>query len=222
MFTTPTHLRACVESGLKWPRLSRIVSATAPLSMELAKRAEGVFSCQIMEIYGCTEAGSMASRRTVNGDLWQFYDGITSYEQDGVVYVSGRHLPEPVPLNDFVEVQPDSRFKLLGRHADLVNIAGNRASLSDLNLKLNAIEGVRDGVFIMPDGNTDDDVWRVAALVVAPDLEKKEILAALAERINPVFLPRPLYKVDSLPRNAMGKLPRDALSRLLERLRDSP
>jgi len=60
----------------------------------------------------------------------------------------------------------------------------------------------------------------VAALVVAPDLEKKDILAALAERINPVFLPRPLYKVDSLPRNAMGKLPREALSQLFEQLRN--
>jgi acyl-coenzyme A synthetase/AMP-(fatty) acid ligase len=222
MFTTPTHLRACVESGLRWPPLSRIVSATAPLSKELAAHAEELFSCPVMEIYGCTEAGSMATRRTVDGDLWRFYDGLSSHEQDGVVYVGGRHLPEPVPLNDFIEVQSDSRFKLLGRHADLVNIAGNRASLSDLNLKLNAIEGVRDGVFVMPDGTADEDVWRVAALVVAPDLEKKEILAALAERINPVFLPRPLYKVDSLPRNAMGKLPREALSQLLERLRRSP
>jgi acyl-coenzyme A synthetase/AMP-(fatty) acid ligase len=222
MFTTPTHLRACVESGLQWPHLSRIVSATAPLSAELAKRAEEIFSCHVMEIYGCTEAGSMATRRTVDGDLWQFYNGISSYEQDGIVYVRGNHLPDPVPLNDFIEVQPDARFKLLGRHADLVNIAGNRASLSDLNLKLNAIEGVRDGVFFMPDGKTDEDVWRVAALVVAPDLDKKQILAALAERVNPVFLPRPLYKVDSLPRNAMGKLPREALSKLLERLRNSP
>jgi acyl-coenzyme A synthetase/AMP-(fatty) acid ligase len=161
----------------------------------------------------------MASRRTVDGDLWRFYDGIVSEEKDGVVYISADHLPESVPLNDFIEVQSDARFKLLGRHADLVNIAGNRASLSDLNLKINAIEGVRDGVFIMPDTQVDDDVWRLAALVVAPDLENKEILAALAERINPVFLPRPLYKVDSLPRNAMGKLPREALSQLLERLR---
>ena len=222
MFTTPTHLRACVDSGLQWPRLSRIVSATAPLSVELAARAEELYSCHVMEIYGCSEAGSMASRRTVAGDLWRFYDGITSHEHDGVVYVSAAHLPDPVPLNDFIEIQSDSRFKLLGRHADLVNIAGNRASLSDLNLKLNAIEGVRDGVFIMPPNQADDDVRRVTALVVAPDLEKREILAALAERINPVFLPRPLYKVDSLPRNAMGKLPREALSRLLEQLRHSP
>ena len=222
LFTTPTHLRACVESRLRWPRLSRIISATAPLSAELARRAEGIFSCQVMEIYGCTEAGSMASRRTVDGDLWRFYDGISSHEHDGVVYVSASHLPEPVALDDFLEVQSDSRFKLLGRHTDLVNIAGNRASLNDLNLKLNAIEGVRDGVFFMCVGRVEGDTRRLAALVVAPDLEKKAILAALAERVNPVFLPRPLYKVDSLPRNAMGKLPREALSRMLEQLRNLP
>lgn len=222
MFTTPTHLRACVNSGLQWPRMSRIVSATAPLSVELAKRAEKIFSCQVMEIYGCSEAGSMASRRTLDGELWRFYDGMTPHEINGIVYVRASHLPDPVPLNDFIEVQSDSRFKLLGRHADLINIAGNRASLSDLTLKLNAIEGVRDGVFIMPDDQAGEDVARVVALVVAPDLGKKEILSMLAEHVSPVFLPRPLYKVDSLPRNAMGKLPREELARLLETLRQSP
>ncbi len=221
LFTTPPHLRACVDSGLRWPRLSRIVSATAPLSTEMAERAEKMFSCHVMEIYGCSEAGSMASRRTVDGELWRFYDGMTSQERDGVFYVRASHLPDPVPLNDFIEVQSDSRFKLLGRHADLINIAGNRASLSDLTLKLNAVEGVRDGVFVMPDSRAGEDVSRVVALVVAPDLDKKEILAMLAERISPVFLPRPLYHVDSLPRNAMGKLPREALSQLLETLRRS-
>ncbi len=86
---------------------------------------------------------------------------------------------------------------------------------------MNAIEGVRDGVFIMPDDQAGEDVARVVALVVAPDLDKTEILSMLAEHVSPVFLPRPLYKVDSLPRNAMGKLPREELARLLEILRQS-
>ena len=220
MFTTPTHLRACVESGVKWPTLTRIISATAPLSAEIAGRAEEQFGCPVLEIYGCTEAGSMASRRTLSGEYWQFYDGVTCDERDGVIHVDAAHLPESIPLNDFIEVADDSRFKLLGRHTDLVNIAGNRASLSDLNLKLNAIEGVRDGVFVTPDDRDQADVWRLAALVVAPDLRKEDILAALAERVNPVFLPRPIYKVESLPRNAMGKLPRESLVRMLEQLRE--
>lgn len=164
----------------------------------------------------------MASRRTVDGELWRFYDGIRSEEKNDVVYVNASHLPDPVPLNDFIEMQSDSSFKLLGRHADLINIAGNRASLSDLTLKLNAIEGVRDGVFVMPDSQAGEDTARVAALVVAPDLSKKKILSMLAEHVSPVFLPRPLYQVDSLRRNAMGKLPREALLQLLEQLRRSP
>lgn len=163
----------------------------------------------------------MATRRTVDGDIWRFYEDITATEQDDVVYVSGDHLPDPVPLNDYIELREDGSFRLLGRHTDLVNIAGNRASLSDLNLKLNAIEGVRDGAFVTPENHADEDVGRLAALVVAPDIEKSAILSALAERVNPVFLPRPLYLVDRLPRNDVGKLPREALLEMLRQLRKS-
>ena len=43
-------------------------------------------------------------------------------------------------------------------------------------------------------------------------------MAALAERLDPVFLPRPLLMVDALPRNATGKLARAAVCELVERL----
>jgi acyl-coenzyme A synthetase/AMP-(fatty) acid ligase len=36
----------------------------------------------------------------------------------------------------------------------------------------------------------------------------------LRERIDPVFLPRPLIFVDRLPRNDTGKLPQEALRTL--------
>jgi acyl-coenzyme A synthetase/AMP-(fatty) acid ligase len=38
----------------------------------------------------------------------------------------------------------------------------------------------------------------------------------LRERIDAVFLPRPLYFVDALPRNATGKLPRAVLLQLAQ------
>jgi len=38
----------------------------------------------------------------------------------------------------------------------------------------------------------------------------------LRQRIDPVFLPRPLLLVESLPRNSTGKLPREALKNLIE------
>jgi acyl-coenzyme A synthetase/AMP-(fatty) acid ligase len=43
-------------------------------------------------------------------------------------------------------------------------------------------------------------------------------MKALRRRIDPAFLPRPLCFVESLPRNATSKLPRDALATLVNEL----
>ena len=57
------------------------------------------------------------------------------------------------------------------------------------------------------------------ALVVAPDIKRSELLAALRAQIDAAFLPRPLLLVDALPRNAQGKLPRAELLALAEKMR---
>jgi len=54
---------------------------------------------------------------------------------------------------------------------------------------------------------------RLMAFVVAPGITRDALLAALRARIDAVFLPRPLLFLDALPRNATGKLPREALLR---------
>ncbi|MGB2973492.1 MAG: beta-hydroxyacyl-ACP dehydratase, partial [Candidatus Competibacter sp.] len=195
---------------LRWPQTAFLISATAPLSPALAAQAEASFGAPVLEIYGCTEAGSIASRRTLDGDRWRLYDGFEL--RDGSL--SGAHLPEPVPLNDVVEPCGAAEFKLLGRREDVVNIAGKRTSLGYLNHQLNAIDGVIEGVFLTPESE-EAEVVRLAALVVAPDLSKRQLLAALAQRLDPVFLPRPLVKVDALPRNETGKPTRAALLALL-------
>ena len=55
----------------------------------------------------------------------------------------------------------------------------------------------------------------LAAVVVAPGLDEAALRAALRCSVDPVFLPRPLRLVPSLPRNDTGKLPRQALLDLL-------
>ena len=214
LVTTPVHLRACVQSGLNWPAMAFLISATAPLSATLAAQAEAAFEAPVREIYGCTEAGSIASRRTLDGDLWRLYEGF--HLQDGVL--SGAHLPEPILLSDRIENHDQSQFKLLGRFADLVNLAGKRTSLEYLNHQLNQITGVVEGIFWLPDeGEGENEIRRLMAAVVAPQVSERQLLAALAERIDPVFLPRPLLRVERLPRNETGKVTREALLALATR-----
>jgi acyl-coenzyme A synthetase/AMP-(fatty) acid ligase len=206
LVTTPIHLRACVEAQLVWPELTFLISATAPLSLELAVQTEQTFNTPVLEIYGCTEAGSIASRCTREGDDWLLYDGF----QLAGNCLAGAHLPEATPLGDVIEICGENRFRLLGRHEDLINLAGKRSSLAYLNHQINQIDGVVEGVFVLPDEATTV-IQRLAAVVVAPKLSEQQLLAALAERIDPVFLPRPLIRVAELPRNETGKVTRDAL-----------
>lgn len=214
LVTTPIHLRALVAGDETMPQADLVISATAPLSATLAARAEAVFGGAVQEIYGCTEAGSIASRRTVSGVDWQVYEGYELGRTGDESCVHVPQLPAPIPLADVIECLGPTRFRLLGRKADLVNVGGKRASLGDLNLKLTAIPGVLDGVFLGPDDETSEN-GRLQAFVVAPGIDPAFIQAQLRRAIDPVFLPRPLHLVDALPRNGSGKLTRQALAEWL-------
>lgn len=218
LVTTPVHLRALLAESTALPRVEFIVCATAPLSPQQAAAAEARFAAPLYEIYGCTEAGQLATRRTVKTPEWLALPGIT-LRQDaaGATWARGGNVDAEVLLHDCVELRGAERFLLHGRNADLVNIAGKRTSLANLNYHLNAIEGVRDGIFVMPEDG-GEGVTRPLAFVVAPGISREALMAALRERIDPAFLPRPLHFVATLPRNATGKLPREALAALVAQL----
>jgi len=215
LVTTPLHLRACLMTEVTWPLIEMIVSATAPLPRELAREAEERFQAPVNEIFGFAEAGSVASRRTVSADEWQLLDAVTVTEEEAGWAVRADYLSRPVRFRDRIAVIGQRSFRVLGRTEDQVNIAGHRASLGDLTRKLLEIEGVQDGVFYLPDPG-QGSLARLTAVVVAPGKTSEEIRRALRLSIDPVFLPRPLVLVPRLPRNETGKLPREALHRLVE------
>lgn len=220
LVTTPVHIRALLTERSTMPTLDLIVSATAPLSMELAAQAEESFCAPLVEIYGCTEAGQVATRRTIKQPQWYCLDGVHLHQDDHGTWASGPSVQSKTLLHDVIERTGAETFVLNGRSADMINIAGKRTSLAHLNHQLTAIDGVRDGVFVMPD-ERDQRVARLAAIVVAPELPVGRLMQALRERIDAAFLPRPLVFVEALPRNSLGKLPRETLLELIGRNRRS-
>jgi acyl-coenzyme A synthetase/AMP-(fatty) acid ligase len=216
LVTTPVHLRVLLAEASDLPPADLLLCATAPLSPQLAGEAESRFAAPLHEIYGCTEAGQVATRRPAQTHEWRLLPGISLRQDERGTWVRGGHVENEVLLSDVIELRGDGAFELHGRTGDLVNIAGKRTSLAHLNFQLNSIEGVRDGAFVMPE-EEDGTVMRLTAFVVAPGLASETIVAALRRRIDPVFLPRPLCLVDSLPRNETGKLPRAALDDLVAR-----
>jgi acyl-coenzyme A synthetase/AMP-(fatty) acid ligase len=208
LVTTPFHLKTVLDAQLELAPLTLVLCATAPLAPQLAAEAEARLQAPLVEIYGCTEAGQVASRRTTAGADWRTLDGVRLDGDGDAVTVSGGHVPEPTVLGDVLEVTGSDTFRLLGRTHDLVNVAGKRSSLGHLDFQLNSIDGVIDGAFWMPPETSGDalGVVRLVALVVAPGLSNEQIGAALRERVDAAFLPRRIVRVAALPREATGKL----------------
>jgi acyl-coenzyme A synthetase/AMP-(fatty) acid ligase len=215
LVTTPIHLRALLRAGVRLPPLAGIVSATAPLDAELARQAEQCYDTTLTEVFGSTETCVIAHRRTAQETAWRLYPEVRLQPKSDGTRVEAPHFTAPVELQDLVESTEPGRFLLRGRNGDLLEIAGKRASLADLNRRLLAIRGVEDGVIFPLEPNAAG-VCRLAALVVAPSIGEAEILGELRAAIDPVFMPRPLRRVQALPRTATGKLPREALLATLD------
>lgn len=210
LVTTPAHLRVLVATAPSLPAIDRVVSATAPLALELARDVEHRWGTEVFEIYGCTEAGVMAHRRTILTTRWRALEGGAMVSVNGQAEYRAPQLSARVPLPDIIEFHDDATFTLLGRAGDMLKVAGKRSSLQELTRQVLSVPGVKDAAVFVPDGEE-----RPAALVVGAGLTAEQVLDTLRGTLDPVFVPRPLMLVDELPRNELGKLPRDAMLRLL-------
>ena len=220
LVSTPIHLRALLAAAIDMPALDLVLCATAPLEPSIAAAIEARFGAPLIEIYGSTETGQIASRRTSESMEWCLFPGVELVPREGLTYAQGGHVEIPTLLGDFLEILPSGRFMLQGRVEDLVNIAGKRSSLAYLNHQITALPGVVDGAFFLREDSADRSTIgssRLGALLVAPGVTAETIMRSLRERLDPIFLPRPLLFVDEIPRNTTGKLTKSALTSLTKR-----
>ena len=133
LVSTPVHLRSVIRAEPHVPVVDLVISATAPLSSQLAEELEARFAAPLLEIYGSTETGQIAMRNTAGTQAWTLFRGVRFAQQGEVVWASGGHVEQATPMNDVIELIGDDRFLLHGRMADMINIAGKRSSLAYLN-----------------------------------------------------------------------------------------
>jgi acyl-coenzyme A synthetase/AMP-(fatty) acid ligase/uncharacterized membrane protein len=212
---TPVHLRACVVDKTPLPAVAFILSSAAPLPRAVAEEAQVLFNTRVLEFYGSTETGAIAWRRQTESDAWHAFSAVRVKPHPRGFEVNADYFSEPVVLTDVVDVVSAHEFRLMGRDSDIVKIGGKRNSLLALNQQLQEVPGVRDAVFLLEEG-TQGREPRLNAFVVAPTLTRAAVLSALRERVDEVFVPRKLWLVPYLPRNATGKLPREQLLKLLD------
>jgi acyl-coenzyme A synthetase/AMP-(fatty) acid ligase len=214
LVSTPLHLRALAESGLTFPEVDLIVSATAPLDPALAQLVEARLRAPLLEMFGSTETCVFATRRTAQQEEWRLYEGVEIEPAMDSTRVSAGWFQRPQQLQDVLERRGSNGFVLLGRNADLVEVAGKRASLADITRRLCAVAGVQDAVAFQPEATAAGVANRVAAVVVSHGVSARQIANQLAANLDAVFVPRPLVLVPHIPRDTVGKVSRAQLLEL--------
>ncbi|RFU40157.1 acyl-CoA synthetase, partial [Actinomadura logoneensis] len=107
---------------------------------------------------------------------------------------------------DIAVLDPDGRHRIVGRAStDLIKSGGYRIGAGEVENALLAHPGVREAAVV---GVPHEDLGeQVTAFVVAEDgVAAEDLTGFVADRLSAHKRPRVVHLVESLPRNAMGKV----------------
>ena len=121
-------------------------SAGAPLDAAVSQQFNTVSGIRLIEIYGSTETGALASRFSANSvPPWKPLDGVGIEAEDGLLVAQGPHLPAPgfLKTEDRITIE-ESGFQLHGRRDRIAKVADKRVSLTQLESLLRDQDGILD------------------------------------------------------------------------------
>jgi malonyl-CoA/methylmalonyl-CoA synthetase len=226
-----TRLLASPSFGRDTARRMRLfISGSAPLLAETHQAFAARSGHAILERYGMTETGMIASNPydgeripgTVGFALADVSVRVRG-EQPGVIEVKGPNVFKGYWRNpqktaeDFTEdgyfitgdvatIDGEGRISIVGRAKDLVISGGFNVYPREVEEAVDALPGVAESAVIgVPHGDFGEAV--VACITTKGDtLSEVEMIAALASRLAKFKVPKRVFVVDQLPRNAMGKV----------------
>jgi malonyl-CoA/methylmalonyl-CoA synthetase len=113
---------------------------------------------------------------------------------------------------DVGKLDADGYLTLVGRSKDLIISGGYNVYPAEVEGYLNELPGVAESAVVgVPHPDFGEAV--IAIVVAKPDaaLDAQQIIAALKRGIASFKVPKQVFVVDALPRNAMGKVQKNAL-----------
>jgi malonyl-CoA/methylmalonyl-CoA synthetase len=113
---------------------------------------------------------------------------------------------------DLARIGPDGYVAIVGRAKDLIISGGLNVYPKEIERVIDDLPGVVESAVI---GVPHPDFGEAVAAVVVPAagaaLDEAAVIAAVRERLAGFKLPKRVWFADSLPRNAMGKVQKNAL-----------
>ncbi len=113
---------------------------------------------------------------------------------------------------DVATADPDGRITLVGRAKDLIIAGGLNIYPKEIEEAIDALPGVEESAVIgLPHPDMGEGVVAVVARAKGAELSEEAVLGGIAGQLARFKQPRRAIIVDTLPRNAMGKVQKAAL-----------
>jgi len=212
------------------------ISGSAPLTIETFNAFEALTGHRILERYGMSEAGMIASNplqgARLAGTVGFALPGISvriasEKETPGEVEVKGPNIcagywkkPDKTEeaftedgwfrTGDVGTLDNEGRLTLVGRDKDLIIAGGFNIYPIEIEQILDAIPGVVESAVIgVPHPDMGEGV--AAVLVTGGDGPDDAALADFLSSLAKFKRPRKFFRLDALPRNTMGKVQKQVL-----------
>ena len=240
--SAPAYLQALLKLSQppSWPSSVRLViSASAPLPVEVASQFQVRFGLPVHVFYGASECGGICYDRegtaAARGTVGEPVEGVTvrlealdADGDDGLVTVES-----PAVALGYLPVGDDrlggGRFvtsdlglfeggalRLRGRVDGLINVKGKKVNPTEIESVLQRMPGVAEVVaFGVPSADKASDTVRAVIACPSGGLGYDDVMAWCRAHLPEHKVPRSLVLVSAIPRTSRGKVSREELLALV-------
>jgi acyl-coenzyme A synthetase/AMP-(fatty) acid ligase len=177
----------------------------------------------VIEVYGSTETGGIATRNRAAGETaftpfttvdWKIKNDRLLVRSPYISPQAPRDKDDFFVTGDRAEAGTDTSFLLKGRVDGITKVGGKRVDLTEIQEIIKARPDVEDCfVLTLPDPGGRENL--ICALVQTNRVHQEQLSAMLQDRVELYALPRIIRCIDTIPMTSTGKYDLAAIRRLL-------